>query len=88
MANRAIGWHDRADLFNGTSFVMRLAVAPGGRLVAATVEGDVLVYDLETRAGTPQPERYTGIYRGFRRWGRVGRDGDGSGSFRHPLRRG
>ena len=38
-----------AESFNGTSSVERLAVAPGGRLVAATVEGDVLVYDLETR---------------------------------------
>jgi serine/threonine protein kinase/WD40 repeat protein len=37
------------DVYNGTSFVTRLAVAPGGRFVAATIEGDVLVYDLETR---------------------------------------
>ena len=38
-----------AAVFNGTTSVTRLAVAPGGRLVAATVEGDVVVYDLETR---------------------------------------
>ncbi len=38
-----------AESFNGTSSVKSLAVAPGRRLVAATIEGDVVVYDLETR---------------------------------------
>lgn len=36
------------DFFNGWSKLARFAVAAGGRLVAATTEGDILVYDLET----------------------------------------
>ncbi len=59
-----------ADSFGGTSTVARLAVAPGGRLVAATAEGDVLVYDLET-------QEVLHTLSGTRGFTEVGVDGDG-----------
>jgi WD40 repeat protein len=44
-----LGVIEEDEFFNGWSKLARVAVAPGGRLVAATTEGDVLVYDLQTR---------------------------------------
>ena len=77
----------KADSFNGTSSVMRLAVAPGGRRVAATVEGDVLVYDLETRNVLHNLSGARGFTDVSVNGDGEGRDGDGPGPFRHPVRR-
>ena len=88
MANRAIvSARSRLTSFNGTSTVARLAVAPGGRLVAATAEGDVLVYDLETRQVLHTLSGTRGSTEVAVNGRREGRDGDRPGSFRDHLRR-
>jgi hypothetical protein len=66
-----LGTIEDDEFFNGWSQLVRLAIAPGGRLVAATTEGDVLVYDLETR-------QVLHTLSGTRGFSEVSVDGDGS----------